>query len=389
MPLSGVTVIDLTHYIAGPFCTKLFAGLGAKVIKIERPGEGDPARKMGPFPRDVPDPEKSGAFLYLNTGKKSLTLNLKTAAGARVFKRLVKDADVLVENFEPRVMPSLGFDYETLETINPRLVMTSISNFGQTGPYRDYKAEEMTIFAMGGMMYLIGDPEREPLKWGFAAAQYMGGLAAFSGTLAALHHVELGGAGQHVDISLMECIAASHFQAPEQYAYTGVVLTRNRAMLVFPCQDGVIHLSLQPHHWPKLTEMVGMPALLADPRFHDTESRRIHAEELETLILPWMMAHTMIEVYHAGQAIGLPVGYTATGEDLFNSPQYQARGFFVDIEHPQAGKLTYPGTALKMGDLPWWHERAPLLGEHNEEIYCGRLGYTRPDLARLRAAGII
>jgi len=388
-PLSGITVIDLTHYIAGPFCTKLLAGMGAEVIKIERPIEGDPARRMGPFPEDIPDPEKSGAFLYLNTGKKSITLNLKTATGVKVFKQLVKEADVVVENFEPRVMPSLGLSYKTLERMNPGLVMTSISNFGQTGPYRDYKAEEMVILAMGGLMYLTGHPEQEPLRMGYAASQYMAGLASFSGTLAALYHAEQGGIGQQVDISLMECIAASHFQAVDQYSYTGRVLRRNRAMLGFPCKDGVVHLAMQPHHWPRLVEMLEMPELLEDPRFTTTQVRMRHAEELETLILPWMMERTMEEIYHAGQAVGLPIGYTASSEDLFKSPQYKAREFFIDIDHPRAGMLTYPGTPLRMGNLPWQHGRAPLLGEHNEEIYCQRLGYIREDLVRLRERGII
>lgn len=387
--LSGISVVDLTHYVSGPFCTKLLAGMGAEVIKIENPTGGDPARRMTPFPGDIPDSEKSGTFLYLNTGKKSITLNLKTATGVKILRDLVKEADVLVENFKPRVMPSLGLSYGTLEHMNPKLVMTSISNFGQTGPYRDYRAEEMVIFALGGMMYLIGDPEREPLRWGFAAAQYMGGLAAYTGTLAALHYAEKTGIGQQVDIALMECIAASHFQATEQYAYTGVVPKRNRAMLVFPCKDGVVQLALQPHHWPKLTQLVGMPELLEDPRFSNTEARVGHAEELETILLPWMMEHTMVEIYHTGQAIGLPVGYSATSSDLFSTPQYRVRGFFVDIEHPRAGRLTYPGTPLRMGELPWQHERAPLLGEHNEEIYCGRLGYSREELVRLRERKVI
>lgn len=388
-PLSDVTVIDLTHYIAGPFCTKLLAGMGAEVIKIERPGDGDPARRMSPFPGDIPDPEKSGTFLYLNTGKKSVTLNLKTTIGAKIFKELVKSADVVVENFEPKVMPSLGLNYETLAEIKPSLVMTSISNFGQIGPYRDYKADEMVILAMGGFMYIGGDPEREPLRLGFEASQYMGSLAGFSGTLAALYHAEQTGIGQQVDISLMECIAASHFQATELYAYTGLVLKRNRAMLVFPCKDGVVQLGLQPHHWPRLTQMMEMSELTEDPRFRTTEDRRAHVEELETLILPWMLERTMVEIYDAGQALGLPIGYAASSEDLFNTPQYRVRDFFVDIDHPCAGKLTYPGTPLIMGDLPWQHSRAPLLGEHNAEIFCERLGYTREDLVRLKESGVI
>jgi CoA:oxalate CoA-transferase len=388
-PLTGVTVVDLSHHIAGPYCTKLMAGMGAEVIKIERPGSGDPARSMGPFPDDVPDPEKSGTFLYLNTGKKGITLNLKTTTGVSILGRLVKKADVLVENFEPRVMPSLGLSYETLSQKNPGLVMTSISNFGQTGSYRDYKAEEITIMAMGGFVYLGGAPEREPLRLGFAASQYMGGLAGFSATMAALYHAEQTEVGQHVDVSLMECIVVSHFQAIEQYVHTGVVQTRNRTMFVFPCKDGVVQLGMQPHHWPKLTQLLGMPELTDDPRFSNTVARQQHAEELESFILPWMLERTMVEVYNTGQALGLPIGYAATSKDLYESAQYKARGFFIDTEHPQAGNLSYPGAPLRMGEFPWQNARASLLGEHNEEILCGRLGYTGEDLIKLRDRGVI
>ncbi len=183
--LTGIKVLDLTHYIAGPFCTKLMADYGADVIKIERPGKGDIARQVGPFPEDVPDPEKSGLFLYLNTNKKGITLNLKTKTGIEILKKLVKESDVLVENFRPGVLPSLGLEYETLKKVNPRLVMTSISNFGQTGPYRDWKATEITLYALSGQMSRQGDPDREPLKHALSIFQYFAGKVASLVTLAA------------------------------------------------------------------------------------------------------------------------------------------------------------------------------------------------------------
>ena len=156
--LAGIKVIDLTHYIAGPYCTRLLGGFGANVTKIEKPGEGDPARRMGPFLNDEPGPEKSGLFLYLNSNKKGITLNLKSNTGVKIFKELVKDADIVVENFSPGVMARLGLDYQTLEKTNPRLVMTSISNFGQTGPYRDYKSAHITAWGMRGGRYTDGEP---------------------------------------------------------------------------------------------------------------------------------------------------------------------------------------------------------------------------------------
>ncbi len=193
--LSGVRVLDLTHYIAGPYCTKMLSDYGADVVKVERPGLGDAARSLGPFLNDEPHPEKSGLFLYLNTNKKSITLNLKSATGVSILKELVKQSDILVENFSPRVMPSLGLDYKTLKKINPGLVMTSISNFGQTGPYRDYKATDLNIWGLSGILYECGEPNREPLKMGNNVSEYVAGLYAALTTLSALYYRDEGRRG--------------------------------------------------------------------------------------------------------------------------------------------------------------------------------------------------
>ncbi|MCL0053547.1 CoA transferase, partial [Dehalococcoidia bacterium] len=195
--LEGVKVLDLTHHISGPYCTKLLADFGAEVLKIERPS-GDPARRMAPFLHDEADPEKSLVFAYLNTNKQSVTLNLKTDKGIQVLKSLVKKSDVLVENFSPRVMASLELDFESLQQINPGLVMTSISNFGQTGPYRDYKAADIVEYAMGGLMYISGAYDREPLKHAFNQAQFKAGTDAAAATLMATYHQRLTGEGQQV-----------------------------------------------------------------------------------------------------------------------------------------------------------------------------------------------
>jgi len=186
--LSGVKVLDLTWYIAGPYCTKLLASSGAEVLKIEKPAEGDPARRIGPFLGDDPHPEKSGLFLYLNTGKRSITLDLKTGAGKGIFKELAREADLVVESFSPGTMARLGLEYETLEKLNPRLVMTSISNFGQNGRYRDYRSAHLVHNAAGGWMYSIGEPHREPLQVGGWVAYYVAGVSAAVATAAALYH---------------------------------------------------------------------------------------------------------------------------------------------------------------------------------------------------------
>ena len=223
--LEGVKVLDLTHHIAGPYCTKLLADFGAEVVKVERPG-GDPARRMAPFHHDEINLEKSLVFAYLNTNKQSVTLNLKTEKGLQVLKSLVEESDVLVENFAPRVMPSLGLDYETLQKINPRLVLTSISNFGQTGPYRDFLAADIVEYAMGGLMYIFGAYDREPLKHAFNQAQFKAGTDAASATLMAMYHQRLTGDGQRVDVSIQEAVATGLRDVVNNFTYSGAVRRR-------------------------------------------------------------------------------------------------------------------------------------------------------------------
>ncbi|MCY3637837.1 MAG: CoA transferase, partial [Chloroflexi bacterium] len=219
--LDGLKVLDLTHYVAGPYATRLMAAQGADVVKVERPGVGDPSRRIGPFPDDVPHREKSALYLYLNTGKKSITLDLKHGASKPILRHLLQWADVLVENFRPGVMQRLGLDYDSVSDINPRIVMTSVSNFGQTGPYRNYGAREINLYAMGGLMYITGDAEREPLGMAARLAQYGAGQNAFAGTLGALLHRDISGIGQHVDVAISEYLATILENALSQYSYTG------------------------------------------------------------------------------------------------------------------------------------------------------------------------
>ncbi|MFQ6030083.1 MAG: CaiB/BaiF CoA transferase family protein, partial [Dehalococcoidia bacterium] len=202
--LAGVKVIDLTHYFSGPYCTKLLATLGAEVIKIERPRQGDPARQIPPFANARLKEESGAWFLYLNTSKKSITLDLKSAKGKEILLELVRSADILVENFSPGVMDRLGLSYEALKKQRPSLVVTSISNFGQTGAYRDWKAEEINLYATGGLMNITGEPEQEPLKEGAPLAQLGAGQNAFVATMTALMYAEDTGEGQHIDLSIGE-----------------------------------------------------------------------------------------------------------------------------------------------------------------------------------------
>ena len=399
--LSDVKILDLTWYISGPYSTKLFADYGADVIKVERPGEGDPARKMGPFFQDDPHPEKSGLFLYLNTNKRGITLNLRSEWGKKVVKELVKDVDILVESFRPGVMARLGLDYETLEKINPKLVMTSISNFGQTGPYRDFKASELIIFGMGGAMNATGLPEREPLKKGTGTPVLFstGNMAALA-TMIALYAAKTQGVGQQLDFSLFQAQMGtidrrmSHLIA---YQYNNEITARSdpRATRGFPfgihpAQDGYWEIAAVGSQWPAVSKMMDMPELLE--KWPNIMAQLVEGakEEFDAIFIPWCFEHTKKELVELGQKSGALCGPLATTEDLLENPHFQERGFWVEIDHPVVGKVTYPGAPFKCQEMPWQIRRpAPLLGQHNEDIYCDRLGYTKADLVKLKEAGVI
>ena len=391
--LSGVRVLDLTHYVAGPYCTKILADYGADVVKVERPSLGDRARDMGPFPDDKPHAESSGLFLYLNTNKKSITLNLKSLAGVGILKELVKQVDVVVENFSPRVMPGLGLDYETLKRINPSLVMVSISNFGQTGPYRDCRATDLTIWGLSGILYELGEPDREPLKMGSNVTEYVAGLYGALAALSALYYRDETGVGQRVDVSMLE---AFHTMQPSMtlvFSMAGFV--RKRAGIHFPwgilaCQDGYVGFYLPTQtHWESLCTLLDMPELRDKPEYETPMMREERRDEVTAIIVSWLQGKRMEDVFHAAQELRLPLTLVPNAEQIFDMPQHKDRGYFVDIDHPVVGKLTYPGAPFKLGETPWQARRAPVLGEHNEEVYCRRLGYSEKQLAKLREEGVI
>ncbi|MFQ5934213.1 MAG: CaiB/BaiF CoA transferase family protein, partial [Dehalococcoidia bacterium] len=375
--LDRLKVLDLTHYVAGPYCTKLLADYGADVIKVERPGAGDGARHIGPFHKDTPHLEKSGLFLYLNTNKRSITLNLKSRAGVNIFRELVKWADLVVENFRPAVMPRLGLDYDTLERINPRLVMTSISNFGQTGPYRDYKAEEVIPYAFSGLMHATGVPEREPLRMGGNMVQYQAGSTAAFYSLLALHASEIQGKGEHVDLSITEVQVGSIDRNGPMllaYQYTGKWTNRGHQRregggdFVFRCKDGYINILPYGEFVPRALEMIGRPELKEDPLFANVEwlSNQETAEAFHNLFDPWLLEHSVKEVWIEAQRAHLLSGPLYTSEKLSWDPNFVGRGYWDEVERPYVGKLTYPGRPFVMYGCPRTLTRcAPTLGEHN------------------------
>lgn len=400
--LADITVLDLTHHIAGPYCTKLLATYGAEVIKIERPGSGDPSRQAGPFPNDEPHAEKSGLFLHLNTNKQSVTLNLQHPGGQELIRQLVKQVDVVVENFSPRVLPALGLSYSELEALNPNLVMTSISNFGQSGPYRDWKAQDIVIYAMGGAMNITGLPDREPLRLAMNLMAYQGGNMAATATMTGVLGQRRLGVGQHIDISLFEVHAGSIDRRTTSlvgYQYTGEPGYREEAVGIgvypsgiLPCKDGYIQTLVFPHVWERLLAAMGMPELNDDPRFADPLERmqQDRRPAFMAIFQDWLNQHTRYEAMAKMQAQRVPLTAVNPPSAVLQDPHFKERGYFVEVDHPVAGPLPYTREPFRMAASPAEPvRRAPLLGEHTAAVLRQHLGLSDADLDDLKEQGVI
>ena len=401
LALSGLTVLELGEDVSAPYCGKLLADYGADVIKVEPP-EGDPARRHGPFPEDLPHPEKSALFLYLNTNKKSITLDFSGASGTRLLRRLVDEVDVLVENQPPGRLEGLGLSFGELADLNPRLVMISVRPFGE-GPYGRWKATNLTSFAAGGQMYLTGDPDREPLLNGGYQAEYQAGLNAFAATLTAVLGLAGMEVGQHVEVSAMECQASVLEIYLADYAYRrSDALSRRRGNVnsavigIYPCEDGYLGIHAMPRQFPALARAMGREDMLTDERFRDARSRLLHNDELMAEFYAWAATQTREQAHRRAGEFRAPLAPVLNLEEALASPQMRARRYFHEVEHPAAGRRVYPGPSFRLTDGPptdgawrWRAGRAPLLGEHNEEVFGELLGLERRDLVRLRAAGVI
>ncbi len=399
--LSGVTVLDLTFGIAGPFCTKTMAGLGAQVIKVERPWGGDPARHAGPFLHDLPDLETSALFLDLNGGKRSLTVDIKSAAGTGIVRALASQAGILVENFKPGTMDRLGLGFAALHALNPKLTQVSVTNFGQTGPYRDYAGADMLFYGMGGEMYSTGLPDRTPIRLGNYVMQAQAGSLAAAAGLMAWYGVRRGAPGQQVDLSIFEAAAHSadrRIQYLLGYAYNGTNPTRRDSIWsiyptgVYPCKDGFMEIfggGLQ--FFSRTCRMIGMPELITDERFAKPADLVDPArkDEFDAIFLPWVVERTRAECMDAAQRESVYAAPIFTPEDVFHDRHFWERGYFVDVDHPRAGRLRSPGAPAKMSATPWRPAPAPLLGADTEAVLSGRLGYSKAELARLRQSGVI
>lgn len=391
--LGNIKVLGITNWLSGAYAEQLLADMGAEVVRVERPGNGDDARQMPPFFHEV-----STTYLYPNRNKKSITLNLKAPAGVALLKRLIVGYDVLIENNRPGTMEKLGLGYDVLRELNPGLIMTSISGFGQTGPYRDRPAYDMTIQALTGLMSLTGMPDGPPLRTGVAVSDYLGGLNAAYATLTALVHKLRTGEGQRVDVSLYESTVAVFGTALQDYLLLGTLRAPagNRFGSIAPsntyaCADGwVLITAANDLQWVRLASVIGLPAGDADPRFATPTARSKNSAALDEIITGWTSGRQVAEAVQRLADAGVPCGPVNTIADLVVDPQFTDRQVAVEVTHPTAGPVKLVAAMPKLSRTPGRVASAPpLLGEHNQDVYGGVLGLNEAELAGLRAAGVI
>jgi crotonobetainyl-CoA:carnitine CoA-transferase CaiB-like acyl-CoA transferase len=392
--LSGLSVLELGEMVAAPYCAKLLGDLGADVLKVESPGAGDPARLRGPFPDAEPHPERSALFLYLNTSKRSITLDLESEEGRRIFARLTEGVDVLVEDRTPGALADLGLSYDALAADNPGIVVTSITPFGQTGPNRRHRSQHLNLYHSAGHTSPFGAPApedgRAPSKAGGYLGEYDAGLTAALGTLAAVLGRELSGRGQHVDVSKQEAMMCLERVTIGRYANEPDPFAGRPPGGLVRAKDGYfIFTTLQPHQWDGMVETMGRPAWADASWCQDPAERRERAEEIQRHIGEWAAGLTRDEIYHRAQAHGAPVAPVRSVSEVMEWNQAREREFFRELVHPEVGRHTQPTAAYRFSETPWAGSAAPLLGEHNRAVYVDALGYSDQDLVRLSDSGVI
>ncbi len=400
--LEGLRVIECASFVAGPFCAKLLADMGAEVVKVEDPHSGDEARTRGPFPGDIPHPERSGLFLYVNTNKMGVTLNLRDPAGYHMLQELLRDADCFIQDRSPKDARDLGTDYDTVKELNPRLIVTSVTPYGSTGPYADHKAYGLNVCHAGSEGYILPGglahsmaPDKPPVKLGGHTTDYDAGLTAAAATMFAVMAREIWGVGQPVDGSGQEAGMALNRVSFVTYFSEQIVTRReNRSYKfggLYQARDGeVILRPTENNHWRALAKVMGQPELADDPRFSERNARAANGKEFNAIVTRWTVGHTKREIYDACKPAGCPVGACASAEEIVNEPQIRHRGFFQEIDHPEAGRWPYPTASYQFSETPWSARRpAPLLGEHNREVFEGVLGLSSVELGILRANKVI
>ncbi|MFC1968926.1 CaiB/BaiF CoA transferase family protein [Chloroflexota bacterium] len=410
--LQPYRVLDLTDE-KGFCCGRMLGDMGADVIKIERPG-GDASRSIEPFYHDIEQAETSLYWFAFNANKRGITLNIETAEGQEIFKRLVERADFVIESFTPGYLDELGLDYSTLSGINPRIILTSITPFGQTGPYAKFKGPDIVCWALSGYMYLLGDPDRPPVRISYPHAYVYGGAQGAAASLIAHYHRERTGRGQHIDASIQEYLTVATEEVPNFWLMNQCI--RQRAgpfrkrpntgvlrRLVWPCKDGhVVYLILGGR--PGLRNMQPLvawmdseglaPAELKETDWNSFNISTVDQEILDAISKPvseFFQRHTMAELSDGARDRGIMLYGVSTVKNIIEDTQLSARDYWTELEHPELGtSITYPNAFAKFSEADYGlFRRAPLIGEHNEEIYVEELGYSMEDLGIFKQKGVI
>ena len=399
--LQGVRVLDVTHAWAGPLVGMYLADMGAEVIHVERPGIGDMQRSVAVHGPGVGDDNL--VFLFINRNKKSITLDLKNPKGTEAFKALVKESDIVVQNFSPGTMEKLGIGYDVLNELNPRIIMVSVSGFGQNGPYRDQHAYDLTAQAMSGLMSVTGLPEDPPLRSGGVVADQLGGIYGFCGVMTALYWREKSGRGQHVDVSLMDgasfmvsdrIVRYAALREPELIARMGNKYPFLPLTLCYPTKDGHFTFRFPAGQDPfNIAKLIGREDLLQENEGEQPASFMNTTALLAKIDGPlreFLADKTTDEALEDLEGVGVACAPVLSIDKLIEDPQFKAREMLVEVDHPRIGKVKLPGVVTKLSETPGTVESpAPDLGAHNEEIYCGVLGYSREKLDELKEDRII
>jgi crotonobetainyl-CoA:carnitine CoA-transferase CaiB-like acyl-CoA transferase len=397
--LDDVRVLELTNGLSGAFCAKLLADQGADTLKVEPPGRGDPSRHEPPFLDGEPHPDRSTLFLACNTNKRSITLDVATPSGQAVLMRLIAERDIVIESFAPGYLTDLGLSYEALQQVNPGLIMTSITPFGQTGPYRDYRGNDLIAQAVGGFLYMTGQTNRPPMGTALEQTAIVSARNAVIASMAALLQQRQTGEGQHIDVSIMEAVVSTPPNFIHQFSFTGAIAGRGfgeSAVL-----DGM-HLATSDSPVTLTTAGTGGNPMetwaafldeprLRDPKFNSRQGRTQHWEELLALVEGKLVRWKARDFMKEAMDQRLVVGVVQSPEEVLNCPHLAARGSFVSLDHPEVGTLQFPGAGFLIdGVNPVVEGRAaPRLGEHNAGIYGGELGCSSEELVVLHAAGVI
>jgi crotonobetainyl-CoA:carnitine CoA-transferase CaiB-like acyl-CoA transferase len=395
-PLAGYRILELCETPAGAACGRLLALYGAEVIKAEPPGRGDPARRAGPFAGGVPHPEKGAFHLFLNAGKRSLTLRWETGTGARLALALAEYADAVVTDLAPSRAERTGLTGEALLKANPRAVVTSVTAYGRIGPWANRRWSNLTAFAAGGQHYITGDPDRRPIATAGLQAEYQAGLHAFAATVAGLLATMRFEIGQIVEVAAQEVQAAVLEAFLPDYAYRGALpLTRRRGnhvsavIGIYPAKDGYIGIHCMQKNFPQLARAMNAEWMLEDERFRDNRARLSHDDELMAQFYAWAGSVTRREAYRIAGETRAPVSPVNTIEDLLQDEHLAARGFFHEVQHPDAGSLRYPGPPARMTATPGAVRPAPRLGADTDSVLRELLGLSPAQIVLLRQQGIV